>query len=55
MRVKVFWKETIICWATVEAESKEAAIEMAKRGEYSDTDSEPCDKIGGSYMAEFDR
>lgn len=43
---RVEWKETITCWATVDADSPEDAVEKAKRGEYNDDcDSDPGDKL----------
>ena len=33
---RVSWKAQISCWATVDAESPEEAVEKAKRGEYND-------------------
>ncbi|NTW87798.1 MAG: hypothetical protein HGB26_01440 [Desulfobulbaceae bacterium] len=46
----VTWTVQTNCWATVDAESPEEAIEKAKKGEHNnDTDSEP----GATNMRSF--
>ena len=52
MKYRVHWLETITCWVLVEAESMEKAVEMVKRGEYDNADSDPGKPIKGTYTAE---
>lgn len=47
----VFWKSTIQCFASIEADSPEEAIEEAKAGRYDSVDSEPGKDIANSYRA----
>lgn len=48
----VSWKETIHCFASIEADSPEEAIEKAKAGEYDNPDSEPGDAMPKSYRVQ---
>jgi hypothetical protein len=49
----ISWTETTYCWATVDADSPEEAIEKAKRGDHNnDTDSDPGSINMKSYRCE---
>lgn len=47
----VTWTEKMCCGAKIEADSAEEALEMVKRGQYDDVDSEPFGK-GTDYEVE---
>lgn len=50
---RVSWKETIVCWATVDADSPDEAIAKAKRGDHNnDTDNEPGERLMKSFRCE---
>lgn len=45
----VYWSEKITCFASIEADTPEEAIEKAQAGEYDNPDSEPGNTIANSY------
>ena len=50
---RVSWKQYTHCWATVEADSEDEAIEKAKRGQYNDDcDTDPGENIMKSYKCD---
>ena len=50
---KVSWQQITHCWATVEADSPEEAVEKAKRGENNDdVDTDPGASIPKSFTCD---